>query len=486
MLNLRAGAAYFFSRLPRSLKLITPFANAGVEGTEFFVKVERNQTFLSVFEGRVAITNPAGSLTLASGQSAIVKAGQAPALRVVVRPRDAVQWALHYPPIIDFRPADFPGEAAWQAMVRQSILFYWQGDLPSAFASIAAAPKDIRDPRFFTYRAALLLTVGRVEEARVDIERALTLDPRDSHALALQSIIAVVQNRKDEALQLASQAVELEPTSSAARVALSYAQQAHFDLQGALASLQEAVALSPENALAWSRLAEIWLSIGNLKKALDAARRAVALNPQVARTQTVLGFTFLTQIKIRNAKTAFEHAIQLDQAAPLPRLGLGLAQIRQGKLKEGRGEIEIAASLDPNNSIIRSYLGKAYFEEKRDRLAREQFATAKELDPQDPTPWLYDAIRKQTVNRPVEALQDLQKSIALNDNRAVYRSRLLLDEDLAARSASLGRIYSDLGFQQLALVEGWKSVNVDPSNYSAHAFLPSLCRFATPRDRQSE
>jgi hypothetical protein len=48
---------------------------------------------------------------------------------------------------------------------------------------------------------------------------------------------------------------------------------------------------------------------------------------------------------------------------------------------------------------------------------------------------------------------------------------MLLDDDLAARSAGLARIYSDLGFQQLALVEGWKSVNIDPGNYSAHRFL---------------
>ena len=99
---------------------------------------------------------------------------------------------------------------------------------------------------------------------------------------------------------------------------------------------------------------------------------------------------------------------------------------------------------------------------------------AKELDPLDPTAWFYDAIRKQTINRPVEALQDMQKSIELNDNRAVYRSRLLLDEDLAARSASLGRIYNNLGFQQTGLVEGWKSVNVDPANYSAHRLLADL------------
>jgi len=150
---------------------------------------------------------------------------------------------------------------------------------------------------------------------------------------------------------------------------------------------------------------------------------------------------------------------------------LGLAKIRDGDVKAGRSEIEIAASLDPNSSLIRSYLGKAYFEEKRDKLAKDQYAIAKDLDPMDPTAWFYDAIRKQTVNRPVEALEDLQKSIELNDNRAVYRSRLLLDEDLAARSASLGRIYGDLGFEQIALVEGWKSVNTDPANYSAHRFL---------------
>jgi tetratricopeptide (TPR) repeat protein len=473
LLDLLIGVVHFFSRVPRGLKVATPFVNGVVEGTEFFVKVERDQTFLSIFEGRIAATNEAGSLILTSGQSAIARARQAPALRVVVRPRDAVKWALYYPPIVDYRPVDFPGgtESDWQGMVRRSIEFYREGKLAEAFSSLEGAPEDIRDPRFFTYRAALLLSVGSIDEASVDIERVLNLDPRNSHAFALQSIVAAVQNERERALDLARKAVELDPESSAARVALSYAQQSHFELEGALESLQEAVKLDPENALAWARLAELWLSVGNLDRALDVAQEAVGLNPHLARTQSVLGFAYLTQIKTRDSKNAFEKAIQMDQAAPLPRLGLGLAKIRDGDLEDGRVEIEIAASLDPNNSLIRSYLGKAYFDEKRDKLAGEQFALAKDLDPLDPTSWFYDAIRKQTTNRPVEALRDLERSIELNDNRAVYRSRLLLDRDLAARSASLGRIYRDLGFQQVALVEGWKSVNTDPSNYSAHRFL---------------
>ena len=473
LLDLLIGAAYFFSRIPRSLKVTTPFVNAAVEGTEFFVRVERDQAFLSIFEGLVAAVNQAGSLTLASGQSAIARVGEAPIPRVVVRPRDAVQWALYYPPILDYRPADFANgaETDWQAMVRRSIQFYRDGNLAMAFASIAGAPEDIRDPRFFTYRAVLLLSVGRVDEAKADIDRALALDPRHSPAVAVQSVIAIAQNDKGEALRLARTAVEIDPTSAAARVALSYAQQADFDLKGALASLQEAVKLAPDNALAWARLAELWLSFAELRKALKAANQAVKLQPALARTQTVLGFAYLTQIRTREARQAFEEAIQMDQADPLPRLGLGLAKIRVSSLAEGRADIEIAVSLDPNNSLMRSYLGKAYFEEKRTGLDEREYAVAKELDPKDPTPWFYDAIAKQTTNRPVEALHNLQKSIELNDNRAVYRSRLLLDSDLAARSASLGRIYNDLGFQQLGLVEGWKSVNTDPTNFSAHRFL---------------
>ncbi len=440
LIDIFKGVTHFFSRHPRRLKVVTPFLNAAVEGTEFYVRVEKDQTFLSIFEGRVAASNKAGSLVLTGGQSAVAAAGKAPVLRVVVRPRDAVQWALYYLPVMYVPPGEAPKE-------------------------------DMSDPRFLAYRASQLLAVGRVDEAGVDIERALSLDPKYSDAFALQSIIAVVQNEKDKALGVAQKAIDTGPNSATARIAMSYARQAGFDLEGARASVEEAVKLDPNNALAWARLAELWSSFGRLGKALDAAKKAVELDPSLSRTQMVLGFAYLTQVKTTESKAAFEKAIELDQADPLSRLGLGLAKIRDGDLQAGGREIEIAASLDPNNSLVRSYLGKTYYEEKRTDLDGREYAIAKELDPNDPTPWFYDAIRKQTTNRPVEALHDLQKAIELNDNRAVYRSKLLLDSDEAARSASLARIYSDLGFQQRALVEGWQSVNTDPTNFSAHRFL---------------
>jgi tetratricopeptide (TPR) repeat protein len=439
LVDMVSGAALFFSRVTRNLEVRTATVNAGVEGTEFFLRAEEGRTELTVFEGKVLASNAGRGLPVTTGQSAVAEAGKAPVYRVVVRPRDAVHWALYYPHVLDGRPADMK--------------------------------EDGNDPRFYTARASQLLTVGRVDEAVVDIDKAQKLDPKNSDAFALQSIVAVTQNEKGKALELAGKAVAADPKSATAKIALSYAQQAHFDLPGALGGMEEAVKLSPGNALAWARLAELRQSFGYLDQSLDAAKKAVATNPDLSRTQTVLGFSHLTRIETKEAADDFEKAIRLDDADPLPRLGLGLAKIRDGNVEEGRREIEIAMSLDPNSSIIRSYLGKAYFEEKRDKLARGQYEMAKSLDPSDPTPYFYDAIRKQTTNRPVEALKDLETAIERNDNRAVYRSRLLLDDDLAARSASIGRIYNDLGFQDRALVEGWRSVSYDPANYSAHRFL---------------
>ncbi len=430
LLDLLQGAINLLTPAPRSLEIKTPVVNAAVEGTEFYMRVEADRAVITVFEGRVAATNDFGSLRLTANESAVVVATQAPKRQVIVRPRDAVQWALYYPPI-------GVGETA----------------------------------SLSTRRAAELLAVGRVDEASGLLDDAIRKDPNEVGALALKSIIAVAQNRNEEALQLATDTVSANPDSAAAHIALSYAQQAIFRLDLARQSVEKAVELDTDNALAWARLSELWLSAGNLDKALETAGNAVDRDPDVARTQSVLGFAYLTRIEINDAQTAFENAIQRDQADPLPRLGLGLAKIRRGDLMAGRRDIEIAASLDANNSLVRSYLGKAYFEEKRNPLDGRQFAIAKALDPNDPTPWFYDAIRKQTINRPVDALHDLQKSIELNDNRAVYRSRLLLDRDLAARGASLARIYQDLGFDLLALVEGWKSVNLAPDDFSSHRFL---------------
>jgi tetratricopeptide (TPR) repeat protein len=464
------GIVHFISHIRERLKLkvVTPFVNGTVEGTEFVADVaEQQRDVLTVLEGSLFARTRDGKYeaTATSGHSVTARPGQ-PLQMVPVTPRDAVQWALYYPSIVDYRATDFPGLA--EDDVRRLVAAFRRGDVAVGLTLLDRARAGMTDSAYRTYRAALLLSVGRVDEARREIDG---LPEADGRRKAVETIIAVVLGDKVLALTRGDEAVKALPDSPAAWIALSYAQQASFDLAAARRSLEEAVKVGPQDALARARLAEIWLSFGRVQEALREANEAVRLGPDLARTQTVLGFAYLAEFSAKRAQEAFERAIALDPADPMPRLGLGLARIRRGQLDDGVRDIETAASLDPGNSLVRSYLGKGYYEERRNKPAGEEYARAKALDPKDPTPWFYDAIEKQTSNRPVEALRDMQRAIELNDNRAVYRSNLELDSDLASRSSSLARIYTDLGFQQLGLVEGYKSVNTDPTNFSAHRFL---------------
>lgn len=469
-LEMLTGAIHFFSHRPRSLGIETPYVNAAAEGTEFLIRIGADRAHILMYEGIVLAENESGKIRLAPGDAALIRAGEKPVPEIVIRPRDAVAWAVHYPPVLS-ELADGGAPGAYAMQVRNALDWVQRGNYRYALRSLDQVPETERDARHESLRAGIFLNIGRVEEAEAAIARALARDENSADALALRTILHVVRNDRAQALRDADRAVQLAPTSSPALIAQSYARQANFDLEGARASLREASQKNPSDALAYARLAEIELSFGDVDRANQAAALAKNLAPDLARTQTVSGFSELAAINTDAAQKAFTRAIELYSADPLPHLGLGLAKIRDGFLEEGRKDLEIAASLDPNNALIRSYLGKAYFEEKRGPKDATQFEIAKTLDPNDPTPYLYDAIRKQSENRPVEALRDLEKTIELNENRAVYRSRLLLDGDLASRSAGVARIYDDLGFEQLALLEGWKSIHRDPKNHSAHVLL---------------
>lgn len=474
MLDLLEGFIHFISRTPTRLEITSPIANAGPEGTEFAMQVKGGTAKLWVYEGGVRFFNAAGSLRLNPGQGAQAEAGQAPRAELTIKPEDAVNWALYYPPLLPYPAA---GMAA-DDYINQAIKLYRQGRVDEALIQLEAQPESQRTAYYHKVRGAIRLSAGRAELAMQDIQAVQEQQPNDAEANALKAVLALVQNRKAEAYALAEKAVAANPRSAAAHSALSYVEQSRFDLDKAQAAANQAVQLAPHDAMVWARKAELELAQGQQSASKTSAKQALDLDANIERTQTVIGFAYLLDMDTKAALAAFTKAAQLDSTAPLPRLGMGLAKIRQGDLAAGREDLEIAAILDPANSLTRSYLGKAYYEENRNALAEDQFKLAKERDPKDPTPYFYDALKKQTENRPVEALQDLHKSTELNDNRAVYRSKQLLDADRAARGASLARIYDTLGFGQRGILEASKSIALDPSNYSAHRFLSdSYVRF---------
>lgn len=444
LIELLRGIIHVISRDPRSLSFSTPFVNAGLEGTEFVIAVTDSQTEVTVLEGEVSMDAPSGPTSVSAGERGTAQRNAPTTVAPVADAYEALRWALYYAPVLAEqlpRPDEAPGA------------------------------QQQTDPDFFAGRAAGRLLVGRLEEAREDLDRALTLDPGHADARALQAAIAATLNEVADTERLAAAAVTEDPDSAAALIALSYARQARFDLPGTRETLESAVEADEENSVAWARLAEARLATGDLSGGREAAETATRLQPGLAEAHTVLGFAQFLSLALGDAQRSFETAIDLDAAAPLAHLGLGLALIRSGDLSEGRREIELAVLMDPNDALVRSYVAKAYHEERRGDLPGSQLELAKSLDPAEPTPWLYDALRKQSQNQPVEALHDLEQAAALNDRQSVHRSRLRIDEDLAIRSGAIARAYRDLGFERLALIAGWQLVQRDPSDYSGRRLL---------------
>ncbi len=492
-LHLLRGIISFFHRdEPGRIRVITRGAVAGVEGTEFVVAAdETERTTLSVIDGKVRLGNEQATLLLTNGQQAVVEPGKAPVLAAGFIANNVLQWCFYYPAVID--PADLPFAPEEQKLLGESLQAYRSGDLLVALAKYPAGRQPGSDAER-VYYAGLLLGVGQVEPAEAALALLSAADASDRPqrvALALRELIAAVKHQPNPAV--------IRPELATEFLANSYYEQSRAlpgtSLMAALASARQAVTNSPDFGFAWERVAELEFSFGRTSQALDALEKSLALAPRNAQALALKGFLLAAQNRTREAIGWFDQALAVDSALGNAWLGRGLCRIRRGDAKGGREDLLVAAALEPQRAELRSYLGKAYAATGDSPRAAKEFKLAEKLDPNDPTAWLYSALLNQENNRINDAVRDLEKSQSLNDNRSVYRSQLLLDQDQAVRSANLAAMYQDDGMSDVAVREASRAVNYDYANYSAHLFLansyyglsdPNLInlRYQTPTENE--
>ena len=426
-LELERGEGWFRTKNPRSgLTIRTPAAAAAVRGTEINIVVRPDdETVLTVVEGSAEFANTAGSILVNAGEEGTARPGQAPTKRVILNPENAVQWALYY-----------PVDPSWR-------------DLP----------------------AAALLAGGDAAGARRELDTALAADARALRPLVLLSTIELTQNRVDAAVDAANRALAVDPNYVPALVAASEAEQARFDLRAARRLLDQALQHDPRHVHALVNRARIRFGTGDTAGAKLDADAAAAVAPDDPQLRSLRGFIRIADGDAVGARADFAFAAQADTEFGEPHLGLGLVHFRQNRVEDGLNEMLTATLLEPHVSLYQSYLGKAYYQAHRFPEGLSALASAKRLDPRDPTPWLYTSLFLRDQNRQVDALNELRAAIELNDHRAVYRSRLLLDRDLATKNVSLAEIYRQLGFEAWGAYEAINSLEADYTNASAHLFM---------------
>ncbi|MGI8782758.1 MAG: tetratricopeptide repeat protein [Acidobacteriota bacterium] len=360
-----------------------------------------------------------------------------------------------------------PGD---RATVTLAMAYYRRGEAERFFDTIRKVD-PARSSLAATQRAFSELLYGNVPEARRLLETVAASDPNYAVAQGLLSNVQLAQNEKDQALASAERAVASAPSAPSAHLNLSLARQSFFQIDEALASARRALELDPDFVQAQAQVARLLFATGNSGEAERIARQGLVSNPQEAALTSLLGFILLGQAKTDEAITHFTRSLTQDGTRGEPHLGIGIALMRRGESEEAAQSILIASTLEPQISLYQSYLGKAFYEQRRFEMAFDALSDAVTLDVRDPTPHLYSGIFHADLSQPGAAVRALTRSIRLNDNRAVYRSRFLLDEDRATRNVSLANSFNDLGLSEWANYEALKSQLADATNSSTHIFL---------------
>jgi Tfp pilus assembly protein PilF len=467
-IEVKSGATYFFNRdKPNETQFQTPSSSGAIRGTEFNLAVDASgRTELALLDGQVALSNSYGSVQLQTGEWAVVEKDQAPQKSPLINAVNIIQWTLYYPAILDPDELELSAEAGQS--LAGSLSAYRGGDLVEALAQYPKG-REAASESERVYRAALLLAVGEVDEAQGLLNPSFRESRAGDLADALKEIIAAVKGQPW---------TRAAPRTLASDwMAGSYEAQSRRDLEQARAMALKAAAKAPGFGFAQERAAEMEFSFGHTEAALAALKKGLELSPHNAQALALKGFALSAQNKMAEAARYFDQAIAADGSLANGWLGRGLARIRNNDVTNGRKDLETAAALEPRRAFLRSYLGKAWSLDEpfrytwNSRLARRELALAMGLDPNDPTAWLYSALLNDQANCINPAIGDLEHSAALNDNRAVFRSRFLLDQDAAVRSANLALIYEDAGLSDVAVREATKAVENDYANYSAHLFL---------------
>lgn len=462
-LALYNGVAHFISRTPKSFKVKAPYVNAVVEGTEFVVDSGVAENRITVIEGKVRAENTYGGVGVTAGQQVLVADKKPPILGVDINILDSVIWSLYFPALWRFVEFDHP-------QLKSALI----AEDTSRALELIRVNQEEASSRLQHLAAVLYLSVGDVSLAESVNNQFMREHPGHVPAESVKALIALAKGRRDEAKKLIDDCLNREPNNILALYVGSYVDQAQFDLPAAYQRIQAALNINKDSEALWTRLAELAIALGKNDQAKDAVGMAHQFGNGSSYLACMEAVVLLADGKVKKAKELLESTIATSKLFPMSHFILGLSQIKLGETESGRKNIELAVLLDPSNSLYRSYLGKAYLTEHRNTIALEQLALAKQFDPQDPTPYYYQALHYQSTGSPSLAVASLDEAIARNDNRAVYRSRMRLDSDNAARSANLAQIYSDIGLPEKAVRISQDSKKLDRSEYAPYKILADI------------
>ena len=153
--------------------------------------------------------------------------------------------------------------------------FYEQHDYDAALAAIDRAIEiDRTESIFFQNRGAVLIDLGRHQDAFDALDHALRLDPEDADILNLKTIIYLELKEFEKAKAIAEKTIIDFPDNDDAHVNLGVCYEDEKNFDAALACYEKALKLNPENGYTYLNIGDIFANRGDYLNARRYLRNA--------------------------------------------------------------------------------------------------------------------------------------------------------------------------------------------------------------------
>jgi serine/threonine-protein kinase len=316
------------------------------------------------------------------------------------------------------------GRAYW-ALYQETNDRQWTTKATAAI--LDALRVDPNQPEVRMSLAVMYQGIGRLPEARGELQRVLLLQPANDDAHRLLAGIHAELAEWEPAIEEARKAIALRPNYWRNHAELGFARFRAGRLDEAATAYERVIQLQPDSARGYHMLGTVQQSAGAIDAALDNYRKANAILP-TAGTWSNMGTVLYWQGNYAEAAEAYERAIDLAPNEPDLHANLGDAQQKLGRRDEAvasyrRAIDEVSQLLEVNDRSAANLGILALYHAKTGNRAAAEATIQKALaiSPQDGDVLYNRAIVHALAGNSVEACTALGQALARGVSAVIVR-----------------------------------------------------------------
>jgi protein O-mannosyl-transferase len=226
-----------------------------------------------------------------------------------------------------------------------------------------------------------LLQKGQVEEAMLNFQQALQINPDFDLACDGLGVALLQKGRVGEAISYFQRALQIKPDNEEACYDLGNAVLQEGKVDKAVALYHQALQIKSDYVEAHNNLGNALLQTGDVERAIVQFQQALQLNPDFAKARVNLGNALLQKGSVDEAVAQFQQALQLNPDLADADYDLGNVSLQKGQVDDAVAFYEQALKIKPDYAEAQNNLGEALLREGKVDDAVLLFGKALAINP---------------------------------------------------------------------------------------------------------